>query len=328
MNKKIDHPDYKILISDLGINPFEMVKIAFILMSLIPFLSIFYLILGKNSFYDILLGTNGLLLLISLGVSCIGYVLAYNIISGMLKIMIKYYIERKQLDEEKTELFSAVTHDLKTPLTVIKLGMDNLMDGITGAITKEQAEIASFCREASEKGIKFINELLENAKTGFNNKKKLIKKIDFETIVKSEVIGIEKIAKENLQKINYTLSAKNFEIYGDEKTLARAVMNILSNAVKYSPKEGVIDILLSADDANIKLSVKNSGKGLTKQEINKIFDKGKRLDRDLMIEGSGFGLAIVKHIIELHKGIILVDSKPGLWTQFTIILPRYIVNTI
>ena len=139
-NKKDKHnnSDYKIVMSELGSNPFRIVNAAFALMGIIPLLILFYIVIGKNLWKSLFIGNNGLAALMAVVISSTGFLYAYSVVNSMVKKLLSYSVERKRADEEKTELIQAVSHDLKTPLAVVKTGIQNLLDGVGGGISKIQ----------------------------------------------------------------------------------------------------------------------------------------------------------------------------------------------
>ena len=313
---------YKIIISELGTSPFSVMKIAFALMGIIPFLTFFYIVLGKCLYYDVLMGSNGFTLAYAVFISMIGFVYAYIMVRNMLKKLLTYSYEKKLAEDEKAELVASVSHDLKTPLTVVKTGILNILDGIAGPINKLQSNIVKQCLKALDKLNSFISELLNISKQEFIRTNINRKAIDFAKMVKNEINHISPLAKKNNLNLNCSISKKNINVWADENKLSRAVMNILSNAVKYTPPKGRIDVSLSGDSDTVKLAVINTGTGILPEDLNKVFNKYERLDKGFEIEGTGLGLSIAKDIVELHKGRLAVNSKPGKETKFSIILPR------
>ena len=320
--QKPDHNSYKVVISDLGISPFRMMRVAFVLMGILPLLIIFYIIVGRKFIFDIFLGTNGLIALFAIFISLIGFVYAYTLIADMIGKLVGYSVERKQADEEKTELLLAVSHDLKTPLTILKTGMRNLMDGIGGVLSNVHVGIADHCLRAVDRITHFIDELLNFSKVGFMRTNIQRDLIDLGQMIKNEVDAISDLAKENNQNLKLKIGTNQTKVWVDEKKISRAIMNLLSNAIKYTPEGGKISVVLSTDENTVKLAVINTGPGILPDEIEKIFKKYERLGKHSDIEGTGLGLSIVKEIVDLHKGRLTVKSEPGKETEFDIILPR------
>ena len=314
--------DYKIVISELGISPFRMLRVAFALIGLIPLLIIFYIIIGKYFFYNLLLGTNGFMAGVAIFISLVGFLYAYNIIGNMVKKLLSYSSERKRSDDEKTELMVSVAHDLKTPLTIVKTALHNLLDGIGGALNKVHAGMAERGVNAVNRLISFIDDMLDLSKIGFIRTQFRREQLDFAKIVKDEVGEIYELTKKNNQDLNCRIPMMDSNMWGDGKKISRAVMNLLSNAVKYTPQGGKIDVALSGDEDTVRLVVINSGSGILPEELDRIFDKYERLKKHEKVEGTGLGLSIVKDIADLHKGHLTVKSEPNKETEFNLVLPR------
>lgn len=314
--------DYKIIMAELGASPFRMMKSAFALMSIIPLLTIFYLLIGRNFLYDILMGNNGFIIGVAIFISIGGFLFAYNMVNDMVRKLLLYSSERKHSDEEKTEVLLSVSHDLKTPLSAIKMGMQSMLDGIGGAINNTQTQLVQSCLNSVNKATSFINELMNISKLGFIRLNVKRDFVDFNEIIINEANGVLELAKKNNQNIKRKVLTQDTNMWADKQKISRAVMNLLSNAVKYTPAGGKIEVCLSGDCDALNLSVVNTGPGIKPDELEKIFDKFKRLKTSADIEGTGLGLFIVKEIVDLHKGHLTVRSQPGEKTEFTVVLPR------
>lgn len=314
--------EYKVVMSDLGTSPFRTIRIAFALMGIIPLLVVFYVILGKNFLYDLFLGNDGLAIAIGVLVSLIGLFYAYDLVKRLTEKLLKYAVERKMADSEKTELLMAVTHDLKTPVAAIKLGIQNLMDGIGGTLNKLQSDIAKSCLNAIESVSKFIEEIANFSKTGLMKMYMKRELIDLSNTIKKEVDSIKSIAEQNELKVDFKKLTNNANLWADEGKIERVITNLLSNAIKYTPRGGRIETVLSSDEDTVKFSVINTGPGIPPDKLDTIFKKYERLAMHSDIEGVGLGLSIVKDIVDLHHGRITVKSELNKETEFSIILPR------
>ena len=316
------HNDYKVVMSDLGMSPFRTIRIVFALMTIIPLLVVFYVVIGKNFLYDIFLGNDGLAITIGIVVSLVGLFYAYELIKRLTEKLLKYAGERKMADNEKTELLIAVTHDLKTPIAAIKLGIQNLMDGIGGSLNKLQRDITSSCLSAIDSVSKFVEEIAMFSKTGLMRMYMRRELIDLSNVIRKEVDNIKRIAEQNDLHVEFKALPGNTNLWADEGKISRVVTNLLSNAIKYTPKGGRIETVLSSDENTVKFSVINTGPGIPSQDIDKIFKKYERLAMHSDIDGMGLGLSIVKDIVDLHHGRITVKSEPDKETEFSVILPR------
>jgi signal transduction histidine kinase len=314
--------DYGIVVSDLGICPFQRIRNAFALMGIIPMLVLFYVMIGKNFFYQLVVGHNAMVITIAISISVTGLFYAYAVIRSLVKRLVRYAFERKMADEEKTELLMAISHDLKAPLSAISLGLQNFVDGVAGPLNGVQAETARACLSSAGKMNGFIDEILLFPKTGFIRSDVRRELVDLDDLLKSEVTGVTHIAIKNDLDIKYRTASSDASAWCDGKKMSRAIANLISNAVKYTPRGGSIDVSLSADADTVQFSVKNTGPGLKPEEIDRIFRKYERLERHSDISGTGLGLSIVKDIIDLHNGRISVESEPGRLTEFKVVLPR------
>lgn len=317
-NKEI----YNLIVAELKCDPLRKIKNYFALMAIIPLLVLFYLLLGKNFLYEFFLGTNGLIIAITLFISMLGFIAAYKLITDMVNKLIAYFIGNRLAEEEKIKIISGFTHDVKTPLATARANLQNLLEGMAGILNKTQQEITSASLKALDKAANFINQMLELARLKvslFSFKRELV---DFDQLIKDEVAQISALAKKNNQKVSCRTFATDPKVWGDKEKLSRAVMNLLSNAVKYANEGGRIDIALSSDTDTIRLAVINTGCGIPQDKLNQIFAKYERLNPDSKVEGSGLGLSLVNDIINLHKGHITVKSTPNKKTEFDIILPR------
>lgn len=314
--------DYKVVMSDLGSSPFRTIRIAFALMTVIPLLVIFYVIIGKNFLYNIFLGNDGLAISIGIIVSVAGLLYSYELIRRLMEKLLRYAAERKIADGEKTELLMAVTHDLKTPIAAVKLGIQNLMDGIGGTLTKLQSDIAKSCLNAIDSVSKFIEEVANFSKKGLMRMYMKRELIDLSDVIKKEVENIKRIAQQNELQIEFKKITDDANIWADGGKISRVLTNLLSNAIKYTPRGGKIEAVLSSDENTVRFSVINTGPGIPPEKIDTIFKKYERLAMHSDIDGMGLGLSIVKDIVDMHHGRITVKSEINKETEFVVILPR------
>jgi len=319
--KKITNNDYKIVISELSFDPFRMLNSVFVLMGVIPLLVLFYLITKDSLIQKFFLGSNGLVVAIAIVISLFGYLYAYIFIKNLLIKLLKYAQERKLADKEKIEVMLAVTHDLKNPLTTIKTAMDNLKDGVGGQLSSSHFGIVKICLASVERLFKFIEEILDSSRQGFLKMFMNRELVDFNSLIKNEVDNFMLLAKKAKLDLRYQVFTNNANLWGDKNKLSRVAMNLISNAIKFTPSEGTINVLLSSDQDTVTFSVINTGPGITSDEMEKLFKKFVRLDKHSEIEGSGLGLSIVKDIVDLHNGHITATSEPGKSTEFKVVLP-------
>ncbi|MCX5686891.1 MAG: ATP-binding protein [Candidatus Omnitrophica bacterium] len=320
--KEKNKNDYKIIISELGVNPFHVTNIIFALMCIIPLLVICYIIVGKHFIYDLFLDENGIEMTTAIFIAFAGLLYAYQLVRTLIEKLLRYAEDSRIASNEKTDILIAVSNDLKVPLKALRAGMYKLMSSAGDALKGASAETAKDCLDAAETMDRFIEEITNFSKAGFIRMGIRREFIDLRNIIQTEVDGVTQLAKKKNLNLQCSFAAGSTNLWGDEKKLSRAVASLLSNAIKYTPAEGVVNIAVLSDENTIQFSVKNTGPWLLPDETNKIFEKSARPDnysgaKDTMVE-----LSIVKDIVDLHNGHITVSSDPGGETEFKVVLPR------
>lgn len=319
---KAKNEDYKIIISELGSDPFRILNSFFVLVGIIPLLVILYLAMKERLILELFLGSNGFVFAVTIFIALMGYVYAYILIRNLLGKLLKYAQERRIADREKTEVMLAVTHDLKNPLMTIKISLDNLAEGMGGNLSGPGANIVQICLVNVGKLIKFIEELLNSSRDEFKRMSIEASLIDLAGIIASEMENFKQAAEKSGQQLRFKINSQDTTIWADKDKLIRVVNNLISNALKYTPARGTIDLLLSADKDTLTFRVVNSGPGIKPEELEKLFKKFTRLDKHSQISGTGLGLTIVKDIVDLHHGHITVESQIAKSTEFKVVLPR------
>ena len=241
-----------------------------------------------------------------------------NVWKGIL-LVFHDITELKKLEQIRKDFVANVSHELKTPITSIKGFSETLLDGAMNDKATLEAFLEIILKESDRLQL-LIQELLDLSKIEQQGFRLTIGKVD---LVKeaNEVIEILKgkaAQKDILLKLGQ--SGDNAVIEGDADRLKQVLINLVSNAITYTPNGGRVEISLSVQEDSVSVVVKDSGIGIEKSEITRIFERFYRVDRARSRNsgGTGLGLAIVKHIVEAHKGHIEVDSQIGKGTTFTI----------
>ena len=226
----------------------------------------------------------------------------------------------KENEQRKDELVVYLAHDIKTPLTSM-IGYLSLLNEIDDMPKKQQQKYLHIALEKSYRLEELVNELFDI--TRFNSKTIILEKEEINlTLMLEQVIdGFYPVLKERNQSIKLN-STEKIIIEADSDKLARVFNNIINNAINYSKKESDITITIYKKEDAVIVKIKNLGKKIPEDKLNKIFEKFYRLDssRQTKTGGTGLGLAIAKEIVELHHGQISATSDETA-TEFTIILP-------
>jgi two-component system, OmpR family, phosphate regulon sensor histidine kinase PhoR len=241
-----------------------------------------------------------------------------NVWKGIL-LVFHDITELKKLEQMRKDFVANVSHELKTPITSIKGFSETLLDGAMHDKATLEAFLEIILKESDRLQV-LIQELLDLSKIEQHGFRLTIGTVD---LVKEANEVIEILKRKAAQKdIMLKLSQPSEEavIEGDPDRLKQVLINLVSNAITYTPNGGSVEISLTDQEDSVSIVVKDSGIGIEKSEITRIFERFYRVDkaRSRNSGGTGLGLAIVKHIVEAHKGHIEVDSQIGKGTTFTI----------
>ncbi len=242
-------------------------------------------------------------------------------ISGVGRVLMMQDITHlKELDRIKSEFVTAVSHDLRTPLTTIQ-GYIELLPR-AGSLSAQQHEFILRARQSMETIISLINTFLD------------IDRLEAGLEMELEPCNLIQIIESEIETFRFQFEKKNQEmrwepprtlsrVEGNPHRLRQVVHNLLSNAIKYTPEGGWISVSAEDDDGHVVVHVADNGIGIPPAQQPYIFDKFYRVESDqtLGIAGSGLGLAIVKTVVDKHNGRVWVESRPGLGSVFSFILP-------
>lgn len=232
--------------------------------------------------------------------------------------------ELKKLDQAKSEFISIASHQLRSPLTIIKGYVSMLLEGSFGVVPEKAEEPLKRTFVSSEQLVSLVSDLLNLSRIESGKIKYEFKIISLESIVSGVVNELEETAKKGGVVVEFLDGvSENVKIKGDESKLHEVFMNLLDNAIKYSPKGAVkIKIFESADKAIVSLS--DNGIGIEKNEFSKLFSKFGRTEtsQKLRPDGMGIGLYFVKRVVEDHKGRVWFESEgAGHGSTFFVELP-------
>jgi signal transduction histidine kinase len=231
--------------------------------------------------------------------------------------------KEKEIDRMKTELVSMVAHELRSPLTSIAGFSELLLDaGITKDQSQEYAEI--ILKESNRLG-ELINKFLDISRieSGKSQLNKMPLHIGYliENILELNSYQAE---KKNI-KVHLNIPKELPLVYVDKEMIEEVVLNLFSNAIKYSPEHTTINICVEEIDDDLVVKVADQGYGISKESLPNIFNKFYRVtdnEKVREISGSGLGLSLVKEIVEIHGGNVRVNSELGKGSTFSFSIPE------
>lgn len=247
--------------------------------------------------------------------------------SGELDILIfgADITERKKLEYLKDEFISTVSHELRTPLTVIREGVSQVLEGILGETTENQKKFLSIALQAIDRLGRIINDLLDISKIEADKLELKMDLVDLTSLVHDLAVPsspYQMRAKDKELTLKTRLPKFRVETYIAKDKIIQVFTNLVGNALKFTEK-GWIEISVENKGGYIECAVSDSGPGISKDNLPKVFNKFQQFGRTAGPgeKGTGLGLAISKGLVEMHKGKIWIESELGKGTQFKFTLP-------
>ena len=232
--------------------------------------------------------------------------------------------KQRKLTELKNDFISNVTHELKTPITTVGVAIEALSSFNAMENPARSKEYLDISKHELNRLTILVDKVLKMSLFEKKEPELKIEQFDINLLI-NEVLGSMKLQFEKFAaKVNFQTKGNTFFLEGDRIHLTSVIYNLIDNALKYSPENPEIDLMLEEENNQIKFSVKDKGIGISSDYMGKIFDKFFRVPSgDLHdIKGHGLGLSYVAGVVNKHHGKITVDSKKNIGTQFTISLPK------
>lgn len=229
----------------------------------------------------------------------------------------------KSLDAEKSrsDLVSLVSHELRTPLAMIKAAVDLLLDGGPGTVSAEQRTFLATISDSCERLIGLVEDLLTRAWVEAGKLRLQMAQVDARSPVRSAVHAFRPLAAKRRQTIHMDYPQVFSRVACDEHWIYQVVVNLLSNASKYTTEGGYIYVSVAENEFYVSVSVTDDGAGMSREERSRMFEPFFR-GTHLGVAGTGLGLAIVQYVAEKHGGKVLVDTTLGRGTTFLFTLPK------
>jgi signal transduction histidine kinase len=225
------------------------------------------------------------------------------------------------LDQVKNNLVATASHELKTPLTSIRLAVHLLLEETVGPLTPKQTELLLDARENSERLLAMVNNLLDLARLEQGSRQLDLQPARPESILRNAADSIRARAADHAIDVVVDLGDGLPEVQVDHSRFGGALQNLLDNALTYTDRGGRITLGAHFDGEEVELSVADTGIGIPADALPHVFEKFFRVPGQSKGTGTGLGLAIVQEIVVAHGGTIACESEPGKGTEFRIRLP-------
>ena len=231
----------------------------------------------------------------------------------------------KEVERMKARFMAGVTHELKTPLAVIKLHSKNLLTYHARLSETKRVELLHSIQAQVDLLEKFIENILDVSRFDAGALKIERQPVNLTALISRVVAGFGSLAAAKQITLRWQESATEMAILADPNQMERVVRNLIDNALKYTPAGGSVDVKnepgLKDDRPVVKIIVSDTGPGIALEHQLRIFDRFYRIDPSHTIPGTGLGLAIVKEMVNAHGGEIHLESMPGRGSTFIVTLP-------
>ncbi|MCA1632752.1 MAG: response regulator [Acidobacteria bacterium] len=228
----------------------------------------------------------------------------------------------------KDEFLATLSHELRTPLTAIVGWAEMLRDPRLDPVTSLRA--AEVIRRNAQMQVQMVDDLLDVARIITGKLRMSVQPVDLGAIIIAAVDGLRPAAEAKEIRLQLQLDSPAGQVSGDPDRLQQVAWNLISNAIKFTPKAGRVLIRLERVESHVEMTVSDTGLGIAPEFLPHVFDRFRQADATTTraFGGLGLGLAIVRQLVELHGGMVRVDSKgEGLGSTFTVSLPLMAVRS-
>ncbi len=227
------------------------------------------------------------------------------------------------MDKLRSDFLSMVSHELKAPLSSLLMQISVVNDGLAGELTEKQSNLLSKAKEKTKGMITLVNDLLDYRRIQEGKSIQKIESLDLGEILERTI----ELMRPSAQDKHVTMTSKIVDglpaFNGDRGGIQAIFINLISNAIKYTPTGGSVNVSLEEAGKDIRFKIVDNGMGISPDDLDRIFERFYRIktEQTRSIAGSGLGLSIVKGIVDAHNGTIHVESKVGKGTTFIVSLP-------
>lgn len=242
-------------------------------------------------------------------------------LAGSYQLMARQLAE---LDKLKAEFISIASHELKTPINVIIGYLELLREGIYGQMPPKQLEICATMEKQAQTLTRLTRQLLDVSRFEAGGGKVDPREVDLAHFLEHLEAAFQGLSVQRGIAFGVQRSSSlPAEVSWDEDRINEVLGNLLSNAFKFTPRDGEVTLAVESDNSKVRISIRDSGVGIPANQLPHIFEKFYQADNQASaaLKGTGLGLAIAKQIVEAHKGTITVDSTEGAGTTFLLTLP-------
>ena len=228
-----------------------------------------------------------------------------------------------ELDQMKSDFFSTVTHELRTPLSSIKMGISLLAEGREGPLTEGQKELLTLVKQENNRMVGLVNAILDLSKMEAGMMPYQIEQKNVVPLIDQVVKEMKPLVETKKIRLESEVAEKLPIPKIDTERFLQVLRNVIGNALKFTPEGGRVNVSVRTIDQGLQISVADTGPGIPEKNLTSIFEKFQQVNHKgpYKTKGTGLGLAIAKQVITHHGGKIWAESKVGQGSTFFILLP-------
>ena len=222
-------------------------------------------------------------------------------------------VKLEQLNQSRSRLFANLSHEFRTPLTLILGPLKSLLDGRHGTLSPAAREQGDLMLRNTQRLLRLINQILDLTRLQAGSVTVRPQPVELVGFVRLVTQAFTPLAERNGITLVFRSALQSLMLRADPEQLEKVLLNLLSNAVKFTPRGGIIDVSVARDDGSAAIVVRDSGVGISAADLPHVFDRFYQADSATTrrYEGTGIGLALAKELVELHGGEIGAVSTPG-----------------
>lgn len=236
----------------------------------------------------------------------------------------------KELDKMKSEFIAMVTHELRAPISAVEQQLSVILNRMAGDISEKQEKLLLRAKERTKGLLALIKDLLDLSKIEAGRMVQYKEPLSLQEVIQKVIDLMKAEADHKKIDLQFPVPSQDPIVLADRTSMEGIFTNLISNAIKYTPEGGRVVVTLTEEGGFAKATVSDTGIGIKKEDLPRIFDKFYRVKsiETRQIVGTGLGLSIVKSIVDAHLGSISVESEEGGGTTFTVILPKGVNQTV
>ena len=225
----------------------------------------------------------------------------------------------REIDRSKKDFFAQVSHEFRTPLTAMREATSLLRERVAGPVADKQDRLLEIIGSSCERLLRLVNQILELSRLRTHLQTIELRRVHLTAVMENAIHELRPQAE--ARRLDLRASADSgVAVEGDEEQLTEVFVNLVGNAIKYTPEGGRVQVRLARREDGVEIEVGDNGPGIPEKDLPHVFDRFWQAKG--VQGGSGLGLAIVKSIVEAHGGRVWAGSEPGAGTRFTVRLPE------